>query len=36
MLEGYKVTYIPGWDVHGLPIETAVTNTGLIEKKWES
>ena len=33
MLEGYKVTYIPGWDVHGLPIETAVTNTGINRKE---
>ena len=33
MLEGYKVVYIPGWDVHGLPIETAVTNTGVDRKK---
>ncbi|MDD4400089.1 MAG: isoleucine--tRNA ligase [Dysgonamonadaceae bacterium] len=33
MLEGYKVVYIPGWDVHGLPIETAVTNTGINRKE---
>ncbi len=33
MLEGYKVIYIPGWDVHGLPIETAVTNTGINRKE---
>lgn len=33
MLEGYKVVYIPGWDVHGLPIETAVTNSGINRKE---
>ncbi len=33
MLEGYKVVYIPGWDVHGLPIETAVTNMGVNRKE---
>lgn len=33
MLEGFKVIYIPGWDVHGLPIETAVTNSGINRKE---
>lgn len=33
IMEGFKVTYIPGWDVHGLPIETAVTNTGVNRKE---
>ena len=32
MLSGYKVTYIPGWDTHGLPIETAITKTGVDRK----
>lgn len=32
MMEGYKVMYIPGWDTHGLPIETAVTNSGVDRK----
>ena len=32
MMEGYKVEYIPGWDTHGLPIETAVTNSGVDRK----
>lgn len=32
MMEGYHVTYIPGWDTHGLPIETAVTNSGVDRK----
>lgn len=30
---GYKVPYIPGWDTHGLPIETAVTKLGYDRKK---
>jgi isoleucyl-tRNA synthetase len=33
MLEGFYVDYIPGWDVHGLPIETAVTNSGVNRKE---
>lgn len=33
MFEGYKVIYIPGWDVHGLPIEVAVTNKGINRKE---
>ncbi|MDD6323481.1 MAG: isoleucine--tRNA ligase [Bacilli bacterium] len=32
MMEGYYVTYIPGWDTHGLPIEQAVTNSGVDRK----
>lgn len=30
---GEKVPYIPGWDTHGLPIETAVTKLGYDRKK---
>ena len=33
MMEGYYVEYIPGWDTHGLPIEQAVTNSGIDRKK---
>ena len=33
MLSGYKTIYIPGWDVHGLPIETAVTGSGVNRKE---
>ncbi len=33
MLTGYNVYYIPGFDVHGLPIETAVTKKGINRKK---
>ena len=32
-MEGYKTPYIPGWDTHGLPIETAVTKLGYDRKK---
>ena len=32
-MAGYKVPYIPGWDTHGLPIETAVTKAGYDRKK---
>lgn len=32
-MEGYKVPYVPGWDTHGLPIETAVTKLGYDRKK---
>ncbi|MBE6149426.1 MAG: isoleucine--tRNA ligase [Firmicutes bacterium] len=32
MMEGYNVTFIPGWDTHGLPIESAVTNSGVDRK----
>ena len=32
-LDGYKITYIPGWDTHGLPIENAVTKMGIDRKK---
>ena len=31
-LDGYKITYIPGWDTHGLPIENAVTKLGIDRK----
>lgn len=29
---GYYSPYIPGWDTHGLPIEQAVTNSGVNRK----
>ena len=32
MMSGYDMTYIPGWDTHGLPIEQAVTNSGINRK----
>lgn len=32
-LQGYYTPYIPGWDTHGLPIETAISKTGVDRKK---
>jgi isoleucyl-tRNA synthetase len=32
-IKGYHVSYIPGWDTHGLPIENAVTKLGVDRKK---
>ncbi|MFR2886463.1 MAG: class I tRNA ligase family protein, partial [Merdibacter sp.] len=32
-LNGYYTPYIPGWDTHGLPIETAITKLGYDRKK---
>ncbi|MGN1344029.1 MAG: isoleucine--tRNA ligase, partial [Traorella sp.] len=30
---GYQTPFIPGWDTHGLPIETAITKLGYDRKK---
>lgn len=32
-LQGYYTPFIPGWDTHGLPIETAVTKAGTKRKE---
>ncbi len=32
IMSGYYVDFIPGWDTHGLPIENAVTKTGVDRK----
>lgn len=32
-MQGYYAPYIPGWDTHGLPIEQAVTNSGVDRKQ---
>jgi len=32
MMAGYDMSYIPGWDTHGLPIEQAITNSGVDRK----
>ena len=32
MMAGFDMTFIPGWDTHGLPIEQAVTNSGVDRK----
>ena len=34
-MAGYKVPYIPGWDTHGLPIETAIQKLGHNRKEME-
>ena len=31
-MAGFKVRYIPGWDTHGLPIETALAKKGIKRK----
>ena len=31
-MDGYYCPYIPGWDTHGLPIETAISKTGVNRK----
>lgn len=35
MMSGFYMTFIPGWDTHGLPIEQAITNTGVDRKSME-
>ena len=32
-MDGYYAPFIPGWDTHGLPIETAITKLGHDRKK---
>ncbi len=32
-MSGFKTPFIPGWDTHGLPIETAITKMGHDRKK---
>ncbi|QQK80596.1 isoleucine--tRNA ligase [Salicibibacter cibi] len=32
-MDGYNAPYIPGWDAHGLPIETALTKNKKIDRK---
>lgn len=32
-MSGYQTPYVPGWDTHGLPIETAITKLGHDRKK---
>lgn len=29
LMEGYRIQYVTGWDTHGLPIEQAVTKSGV-------
>ncbi len=30
---GYHAPYVPGWDTHGLPIETALAKSGKVDRK---
>ncbi|WP_050614705.1 isoleucine--tRNA ligase [Bacillus testis] len=32
-MSGYNAPYVPGWDTHGLPIETALTKNGKVNRK---
>jgi isoleucyl-tRNA synthetase len=32
-MKGHYVPYVPGWDTHGLPIETAIAKTGVNRKE---
>jgi isoleucyl-tRNA synthetase len=32
-MTGYNAPYVPGWDTHGLPIETALTKKGKVDRK---
>jgi isoleucyl-tRNA synthetase len=32
-MTGYHAPYVPGWDTHGLPIETALTKNGKVDRK---
>ena len=32
-MSGFRAPYVPGWDTHGLPIEQALTNTGVNRKE---
>lgn len=32
-MSGFQAPYVPGWDTHGLPIETALTKKGVKRKE---
>ncbi|MBU9712440.1 isoleucine--tRNA ligase [Evansella tamaricis] len=32
-MSGFNAPYVPGWDTHGLPIETALTKKGKVDRK---
>ncbi|MBP3952107.1 isoleucine--tRNA ligase [Bacillus suaedae] len=32
-MSGFQAPYVPGWDTHGLPIETALTKNGKVNRK---
>jgi len=31
-MEGYKISYVPGWDNHGMPIESAIIKKNKIDR----
>ena len=33
-MKGFYAPYIPGWDTHGLPIESALQRKGVDRKKY--
>ncbi len=33
VMEGYRVPYIPGWDNHGMPIESAIIKQNKLDRK---
>src|SRR5699024_2441581 len=32
-MSGYHTPYVPGWDTHGLPVETALTKKKKVDRK---
>ncbi len=32
-MAGFQAPYVPGWDTHGLPVETALTKKGKVNRK---
>lgn len=32
-MSGYKISYVPGWDNHGMPIESAIIKKNKIDRK---
>ena len=32
-MSGYKISYVPGWDNHGMPIESAILKKNKIDRK---
>src|SRR5690625_1542213 len=32
-MSGFHAPYVPGWDTHGLPIETALTRSGKVKRE---
>ncbi len=32
-MEGYRVPYVPGWDNHGMPIESAIIKQNKLDRR---